>query len=80
MNVKRPTILNESEQSIEDFSGFCPKCGSHLFQKGEMTGPDFDENGWFHVQNFQCQNPKCLHEWTNKVVIQNGGTLHKHAF
>lgn len=77
--MRKPTIINSSGEKMGEFSLFCPKCGCHMIHKGELTGPDFDEDGWFHRQNFQCQDPKCLHKWSEKVVIMSGGTTHKHS-
>ena len=74
----RKPILNEDGNRVDDFSIYCPKCGTTDIDKGEMAGPDFDEKGWFYVYPFRCKNPKCNHTWTNKVVVASGGTTSRY--
>lgn len=66
-------IVNERGEKVEGLAIYCPKCGHHKIQKGNLSGQDFDETGWFHTQEFICLNLKCGHRWSNKIMIQRGG-------
>jgi predicted nucleic-acid-binding Zn-ribbon protein len=79
MRIPRPQIINSNDEHQEAFSTYCPKCGCHKIRKGDLGGQDFDENGWYQVQNFQCLDPKCSHKWGEKVVIASGGATFKHS-
>lgn len=67
-------ILNEQGEEIDEHSAYCPNCGStDIVKNGPLTSPDFDEKGWYVVQNFKCNEPKCKHTWINKIMIAEGG-------
>jgi hypothetical protein len=74
----RKPIFNEQGNEVEDFSKYCPVCGTTDIEKGEMTGPDFDEKGWFYAHHFTCKNKKCKHTWINKVIVAGGGMVAKY--
>ena len=70
----KPTIIDEtSGQEMDNYSTYCPKCGKTDIEKTQMTDADFDENGWFHLQGFKCNNPKCNNTWNNKIIVAKGG-------
>jgi predicted RNA-binding Zn-ribbon protein involved in translation (DUF1610 family) len=71
--MRKPKILNEQGEEIEDYSTYCPKCGTTDIRKGAMSGQDFDENGWYQKQEFICNAPKCGYRWHNRVVLADGG-------
>ena len=71
--MRKPRILNERGEEIEDYSTYCPVCGTTDIEKGAMGGQDFDENGWFQIVPFTCNAPKCRHKWHNRVMLAEGG-------
>jgi transposase-like protein len=67
-------ILNERNEEIEDYSTYCPQCGTTNIEKGALSGRDFDERGWYQTVRFTCKNIKCNNKWHNRIIILGGGT------
>ena len=66
-------ILNECGEEADAYSIYCPRCGTTDIEKGQISGQNFDDSGWFHVVPFTCKSPKCKHTWYNRVMIAEGG-------
>jgi hypothetical protein len=66
-------ILNSEGSRVNQLSTNCPRCYSSTVLKGELSGADFDENGWFHTQDFTCQSPKCGHKWSERIIVAKDG-------
>ena len=67
-------IVSEQGEEIEDFSTYCPICGTTNIEKGQISGQEFDETGWYQTVSFSCKAVKCGHKWVNKVMLAEGGT------
>jgi transposase-like protein len=77
--MRKPQIITHAGEMNTEFTPYCPKCMGPLIVKEALGPADFDEHGWFHRQNFRCQDPKCNHTWSERIVVAGGGTLFKHG-
>ena len=66
-------IRNEHDEGIDDYSTYCPRCGTTDIEKGQMSGQNFDDIGWYQVVRFTCKAPKCKYTWRNRVMLVEGG-------
>lgn len=65
-------ILNEKNEELNEAPHYCPRCGSMNIEPGRMTGPDFDEHGWFYSRGYVCKHVKCGHIFGTKTMILEG--------
>jgi len=59
-----------------DITHYCPECGFPKPERTVLPGVDFDEHGWYQVEQYTCQNTDCGHTWKEKVIVQGGGRVH----